>query len=554
MNRLFTSIFWVMAVGSLRAEFRFIPVTEKAGIDVRHRDGRTGQRYFIETIGSGAAWLDYDNDGDLDLYLVNAGDAPFAENRVPEHGKNRLYRNRGDGTFEDVTDKGGVGDTGYGVSATAADYDNDGWIDLFVTNYGKTLLYRNRGDGTFEDVTEKAGVADSRWSTAAAFGDVDNDGDLDLYVVFYCVWDLSRHKICHEQEVPIYCGPEYFEGDSDRLFRNNGDGTFSDMTREAGIHDVNGKGLGVLLADLDDDGDLDIYVANDGTPNFLFRNDGSGKFEEIGWMAGVDTDENGNPQGSMGIALGDINRDGRGDLVVTNFQRQYNTVYRNDGEGFFSDISFVAGMGSSLPNVSWGTHLGDFDSDGFLDLFIANGHIQDNVEQYDKTTSSAQRNRLLRNTGDGRFVDVTDSSGEGLQIVKMSRGAAFADYDNDGDLDVLVQNANDFPDLLRNDTPQGHFVRVLLEGRQSNRNGIGARVTLFTPDGKKQVAQVSSGNSYASQNEYTLHFGLGDLPAAERLEVRWPSGIVDVVENPPVDRPFRVVEGTNTVAAETFRR
>jgi len=369
------------------------------------------------------------------------------------------------------------------------------------------------------------------------------------YVVFYCLWDVTRHKICHEQGYEIYCGPEYFEADSDRLYRNNGDGTFTDITREAGVYETGGKGLGVVFTDFDDDGDLDIYVANDGTPNFLFKNDGTGHFEEVGWMAGVDTDESGNAQGSMGIAVGDYDRDGRLDLVVTNFQRQYNTLYRNDGEGFFSDRSFVAGLGQSLPNVSWGTHLFDVDSDGWLDLFIANGHIQDNIELFDKTTSSAQQNFLYRNTHDGRFVNVTDSSGEGMRIVKMSRGAAFGDYDNDGDVDILVQNANDTPDLLRNDTPQGHFIRVALEGRRSNRNGIGARLTLTAEDGSKQIEEVRSGGSYASQNEFTVHFGLGSATRASRLEIRWPSGVVDVIENPPVDRPFRVVEGTNAVAS-----
>jgi hypothetical protein len=530
------------------SSFAFAAVTQQAGIEFRHQDGRTGRRYFIETIGSGAAWFDYDNDGWLDLYLVNSGDTPDAADRVPEHGKNRLYRNLHDGRFEDVTDRAGVGDTGYGVGVCAGDYDNDGWTDLFVTNYGKTILYHNNGDGTFTDVADKAGVRDTRWSSSAAFGDIDNDGDLDLYVVFYCLWDFQRHKVCHEQGYEIYCGPEYFEADSDRLYRNNGDGTFTDITREAGVYETGGKGLGVAFADLDDDGDLDIYVANDGTPNFLFQNDGTGKFQDVGWMVGVDTDESGNAQGSMGIAVGDYNRDGRLDLVITNFQRQYNTVYRNDGEGFFSDTSFVAGMGQSLPNVSWGTRLFDVDSDGWLDLFIANGHIQDNIEEFDKTSSSAQRNFLFRNTRDGRFVNVTDTSGDGMHIVKMSRGVAFGDYDNDGDVDVLVQNANDTPDLLRNDTPQGHYVRVLLEGQRSNRNGIGARLTL-TVDGQKQKEEIRSGGSYASQSEFTAHFGVGTSASASRLEVRWPSGVVDIIENPPVDTPFRVVEGTNTVVA-----
>ncbi|MBM3215973.1 CRTAC1 family protein [Candidatus Poribacteria bacterium] len=523
-------------------DVRFTDATVSSGIDFRHFDGRSGERYFIETIGSGCAWIDYDNDGWLDAYLVSAADFPTSAEPTTDLPRNRLYRNQGDGTFRDVTDAAGVGDTGYGTGVCAGDYDNDGWTDLFVTNYGKTILYRNQGDGTFRDVTVAAGVADPRWSTAAAFGDIDNDGDLDLYVVFYCKWDLSRNTTCEEQGVPIYCGPEAYEGDADRLFRNNGDGTFTDITREAGVYQPGGKGLGVRFTDVDDDGDVDIYVANDGTPNFLFINDGSAHFEEMAWMAGVDADENGNPQGSMGVAVGDYDRDGRLDIVVTNFQRQYNTVYHNDGSGFYRDASFTSGLGATLPNVSWGTALFDADNDGWLDLFIANGHIQDLVDEYDATTSYAQRNSLYRNRRDATFEDISGDAGSGIALVKVSRGTAFGDYDNDGDIDILVSNAHDTADLLRNDSERGNYLLVSLEGRQSNWLGIGARLTA-TVGGSSLRTEVCSGGSYISQNDVRAHFGLGDAVQVDRLEIRWPSGIVDVLENVAANRQIRVVEG-----------
>jgi hypothetical protein len=522
--------------------FRFTRVTQEAAVDFVHTDGRTGALYFVETIGSGAAFVDYDNDGWLDIYLVNAGESPHAPDRNPDSGKNRLYRNNRDGSFSDVTDRAGVGHTGYGTGVCAADFDNDGWTDLFVTNYGATVLYRNSGDGTFSDVAERAGVSDRRWSAGAAFGDIDRDGDLDLYVAFYCKWDLTIHHVCHEQGVEIYCGPEEFTGDADRLFRNNGDGTFTDITRESGVYDPDGKGLGVVFADYDDDGDLDIYVANDGTPNNLYRNRGDGNFEDVAWFAGVDADDAGNAQGSMGIAVGDYDRDGRLDIGVTNFQRQYNTIYRNDGGGFFADVSFPAGMGASLPLVSWGAAFFDADSDGWLDLFIANGHIQERVGEYDPTTSYAQRNSLYQNLRDGAFRDVTAESADGMRIVKVSRGVAFGDYDNDGDVDILVSNANDTPDLLRNDSPQGNWLLVGLVGVQSNRGAIGARVTAFLDSGRL-VAEVRSGDSYLSQNDLRVHFGLGAETSVRRLEVRWPSGVVDVVEDAPAGQVLRIAEG-----------
>jgi hypothetical protein len=522
-------------------QVRFSSVASEAGITFRHVDGRSGRKYFVETIGSGCAFVDFDNDGDIDIYLVNAADLPGFQSASPP--RNALYRNNGDGTFTFVTEKAGVGHTGYGAGVSAGDYNNDGFVDLYVTNFGPNVLYRNNGDGTFADVTAEAGVGDARWSAGSAFADYDNDGFLDLYVANYCEFTLEKHKTCHEQGVEVYCGPEEFSGVPDTLYRNNGDGTFTDVTRPAGVYDPDGKGMGVIWADYDNDDDLDIFVANDGTENCLYRNNGDGTFTDVAWMAGVESDERGNPQGSMGVDFGDYNNDGLLDLVVTNFQRQLNMVYRNDDEGFFSDVSFIAGMGYSLPDVSWGTGFFDFDNDGLRDLFIANGHIQDEIERYDKSATYLQLNQLHINLGDGRFAKVTADAGPGLQIRKASRGAAFGDYDNDGDIDILVSNAHDAPDLLRNETANdNHWATIKTVGVKSNRDGVGAKIIVQTGD-LTQLAFVRSGASYMSQNDMRVHFGLGKATQIDRLEIRWPSGVIDRMLNAPVDQVISVTEG-----------
>jgi enediyne biosynthesis protein E4 len=520
----------------------FTDISAQSGVDFRHTDGRTGELHFPETIGSGCALFDYDNDGWLDLYLVNAGDAPGREGRDAAAGANRLYRNAGDGTFIDVTDAAGVGDTGYGVGVCVGDYDNDGWEDLFVTGFGGTTLYRNRGNGEFDDVTASAGVYVDRWTTAAAFGDLDADGDLDLYVARYCVWTLDEHRVCHEHGHDVYCGPEEFEGDADVLFINRGDGTFEDATQRARVTGADGKGLGVLILDHDGDGDEDIYVACDGTPNLLYSSLGDGTFEDVGWLVGTDGDDAGNPQGSMGVDFGDYNGDGLLDLIVTNFQRQYNTVYRNDGDGFFADVSFIVGLGQTLPDVSWGTAFFDADNDGWSDLFVANGHIQTNIADYDPTSTYRQRNRLYRNSGSSGFVDVTSTAGDGLQPVKASRGTAFGDIDNDGDVDVVVSNASDAPDILRNDTVGGAYLLVDLVGRRSNASGIGAHVRASAGD-LRIVKEARSGGSYVSHNDLRVHIGLGSTTSVDLLEVTWPSGVVDTMRDVAANRQVRVVEG-----------
>ncbi len=521
---------------------RFTDVTAASGVDFRHTDGRAGDLYFIETIGSGCALFDFDNDGWLDIYFVNAGETPWRADRDESAGANRLYRNNGDGTFTDSTQEAGVGDTGYGVGVCVGDYDNDGWPDMYITGYGGTTLYRNLGDGTFEDATQAAGAHVDRWTTAATFADIDADGYLDLYVTRYCKWAPDDHHVCHEYGNDVYCGPEEFQGDADALLMNRGDGTFEDVTERAGIAGDAGKGLGVLVLDYDGDGDRDIYVANDGTPNLLYSNLGDGAFEEVAWLAGVDGDDAGAPQGSMGVDFGDYDGDGLRDLVVTNFQRQYNTLYRNDAEGFFADVSFIAGLGRSLPDVSWGTAFFDADNDGWQDLFVANGHIHANIADYDPTTSYAQRNRLYRNTGGAGFKDVTASAGDGLAIRKVSRGAAFGDIDNDGDLDIVVSNADDTPDILRNDASERASLTVQLVGTTSNVSAIGAEVRATVGD-VRIIKETRSGGSYVSQNDARVHIGAGVSDVVHRVEVRWPSGVVDVLVDVPTRQQIRIVEG-----------
>ncbi|MDE0424189.1 MAG: CRTAC1 family protein [Candidatus Poribacteria bacterium] len=507
----------------------FTAVTEEAGIQFQHVDGRSGQRYFLETVGSGVAFFDYDDDGLLDIYFVNSADLPGSHS--PTLPTNRLYHNNGDGTFTDVTEQVGVGDTGYGAACAAADYDNDGDLDLYVTNFGANVLYRNNGDSTFTDVTQYAGVGDNRWSLGCAFADYDSDGFVDLYVANYIDFDFETHINCTQKGVATYCPPESFEGSPDTLYRNNGDGTFTDVTTTAGVYNKDGKGMGVVFGDYDNDGDVDCYVGNDAGENFLYHNNGDGTFTNVGWMAGVEADENGNVQGTMGVDFGDYDNDGRLDLIAVNYQQQPNALYRNDNGSFFTDVSFVAGMAESLPYVGWGADFFDVDNDGDKDLLIANGHLQDTVEQYDDTTTYPQQNYLLINNGQGRFVNVSMKAGSGLQAREVSRGLATGDYDNDGDLDVLISNANDTPQLLRNDSENhGNWILIHTIGTRSNRAGIGARVKIQTGD-SIQIDEVRGGSGYLSQNDLRLHFGIGTHKRIDSIEVSWPSGVVDTIRD-----------------------
>lgn len=507
---------------------RFTDVTARLGIEFRHANGESGQKYFIEPIGSGVALFDFDNDGDLDLYLVNGTDLPG--HTSPVLPTNRLYRNDGD-IFADVTLEASVGDTGYGLGCCVGDYNNDGFTDLYVTNYGANVLYRNNGDGTFTDVANVAGVAGNHFSSGCAFVDIDADGYLDLYVVNYVQFDLETNPECTRQGVRTYCTPEALQGATDILYRNNGDGTFTDVTAKAGIGGADGKGLGIVCGDIDNDGDVDIFVANDTTPNFLYRNDSDTaiRMTEDALFAGVALSEEGRAYSGMGANLGDFDNDGYLDIVITNFQDQTNSLYHNAQSGFFNEMSFAKGIGErSLPYLAWGVDFIDFNNDGWLDLFVANGHLDDNVAEIDPIGTYAQPNQLFLSNRGLNFVEFVDAA---IADQKVSRGTAFGDIDNDGDVDIVVSNLKDTPTLLRNDSDKtSRWLSVKLVGTHCNRDAIGARVTVVSGN-LTQIREVKSGSGYLSQNDLRLHFGLGDATRVDRLTVRWLCGKVQTLQN-----------------------
>lgn len=435
-------------------KIRFIDVAGQAGISAKNVSGSKEKQYIVETLGAGAAWFDYDLDSDMDLYLVNGSSLDHLSSHT-NRATNLLYRNNGDGTFTDVTREAGVGHTGWGFGCAVADVDNDGDKDLFVTNFGPNVLYRNNGDGTFTDITQDAGVGDDGWGTGAAFGDYDSDGYVDLFVTNYLEFDpnnLPDDRYCQWKGTRVMCGPEGFPKAKSILYRNNGNGTFTDVTDLAGIARVEGYGLGVVFGDYDGDGDADIYVANDSTPNFLFRNNGDGTFTDVGLEAGVAYSDEGREQAGMGTDFGDFDNDGDEDLFITNFSDDYNTLYRNEGGFFFIDVSAQSGISrSSYYTLGWGTQFFDYDNDGDQDIFVANGHVYPQVDVSDPMTSYKQKNHLFRNEGNGKFVEVSASSGKGMHTIRSSRAAAFADYDDDGDIDIFVINENDLHNFLRND-------------------------------------------------------------------------------------------------------
>ncbi len=511
---------------------QFVDVTQAAGIHWKHTDGRSGQKYFMETLGSGAAFFDYDADGDADLYFVNGAPLPgYVPEEIPT---NRFYRNNGDSTFTDVTEIAGVGDTGYGHGCTVGDYNNDGQLDLYVTNYGINRLYRNNGDGTFTDVAEAAGVTEPRWSTSCAFADYDRDGNLDLYVVNYIVFDIAENPWCglKEKGIRAYCEPDNFPAQSDTLFRNNGDGTFTDVTKSAGIYNTTGKGLGVVWGDYDNDGILDIYVANDSTENLFYRNNGDGTFEEVGFMVGVALSEDGAPENGMGTAFGDWNNDGWFDLTVTNYAQQTNTLYHNDTDGFFTDATATTKTAQvTYPYLGWATAFIDYDHDGYQDLFVANGHLHDNLFELGQEGTYGQRNLLFKNNHDGTFTESSETLGPGMKLEDVSRGATFADYDLDGDIDIVVTNSNAPPRLLRNDGGnRNNWLQIRLLATNGSTDAIGTRVAITT-SGLTQTREVRSGDGYLSQCDLTLHFGIGDYESVDSITVRWQSGMEQQIKD-----------------------
>ena len=519
-------------------------VTGRTGITFRHTDGSGGRRYIVETVTAGLALFDYDGDGYVDVYFLNG--APLRGTQVDRLPRNALYRNEGGFRFADVTDKAGVGDTGFGLGVAAADYDNDGDQDLYVNNYGPNVLYRNNGDGTFTDVTEEAGVANGhKVGAGVCFLDVDADGDLDLYAANYVDFTYENHLPRTVDGYPTYGSPMDYPPVPDTLFRNNGDGTFTDVSIESGVGEHAGTGMGMVSADYDNDGDTDVFVVNDVAGNFFFENDGTGKFQEVGVISGLAFNVNGQQLGSMGVDCADYDNDGWLDFFMTDYSGELPVLYKNLGHGLLEDVTLTTGAGAgSLPHVNWGTGFVDFDNDGDRDLFVACGHLQANVELFEPASAYLVRNILLMNTGDGKFVDVSDRCGSGLSVKLSSRGAAFDDLDNDGDLDAVILNSRRRPTILRNDSPNDHhWLQIRLRGLTRNRDGVGAHVKVVA-GGLALVDEVHSGRGYQSHYGMRLHFGLGPRDRVDRVEVRWIGGGVDVLKNVGVDQLLTIEQGS----------
>jgi hypothetical protein len=526
----------------------FAEIARQAGLNTIVVSGDSREkRFLLESVGGGLAVIDYDNDGWMDLYIVNGGTVEGVRAKTNKH-RNVLYKNNRNGTFTDVTALARVrGNGDWGKGALAADFNNDGWQDLYVTNYGPNILYLNNGNGAFIDVTAKAGVGDPRWSSAAAAADYDRDGDLDLFVVNYLDYDINRlpvaGKFCSYRGIPVACGPRGLKGAGDSLYRNNGDGTFTDVSERAGVSDREGYyGLGCAWGDYDNDGDPDLFVANDTTPNYLYRNNGDGTFTDVGVSSGVAFSEDGREQAGMGVEFEDLNNDGWLDIFVTNFSDDHNTLHRNTGKGHFVDDSFTSGVAAdSWRDLSWGTGFYDFNNDGFKDIFVANGHIYPQVDRYGLNISYRQQNKFYLNDGKGKLLNVNSKAGAAFQSAKSHRGAAFADFNNDGWMDVAVVALDDYPSLLINQGVSGyHWILVRLSGT-SNRFGVGARVSVKT-EGMVQIREMKAGDSFASSNDPRAHFGLGKISTIQELTVSWPSGKVSKLTGVPTDRQITIEE------------
>jgi len=509
---------WTAAVGLACAGFlssaaakcpiQLSDITNQTGITFKHTDGSSGRYHIMETVSAGLALFDYDGDGDVDIYFLNGSPLPGKQSKVSP--LNALYRNDGKWKFTDVTNKAGVGDTGYGLGVAVGDYDNDGDPDIYLNNYGPNVMYRNNGDGTFVDVTKEAGVGNGRKVGAGAcFLDMDADGDLDLYVANYLAFSNDTHAKVQALTKLMYAVPRYYQPVPDTLYRNNGNGTFTDVSTDSGVGAHAGWGMGMICSDYDNDNDTDVFIANDVWANYLFQNDGNGHFDEVGLMAGVAYDAVGQAQAGMGVDCADYDNDGWLDFYLTNYQNEQSTLYKNLGDAMLEDVTLVTGAGAGTRNkVTWGNSFVDFDNDGQRDIFVACGHLQDNIEQFDDASTYHQRNILLLNTGNGKFVDVSDECGDGLKVDLSSRGAGFDDLDNDGDIDVVILN--------------------------SRRKVVAGNLT--------QIDEVHSGRGYQSHYGTRLHFGLGKRDRVDRVEVRWIAGGVDVVRNVEVDQVLSITE------------
>jgi enediyne biosynthesis protein E4 len=532
----------------------FVDITARTGVRFQYQSSHTSKKYLLETMGPGVALFDYDNDGRLDLFLVNG--APLADptpkGAIPQKTGpqywNRLYHQKADGTFEDVTEKAGLQGTGYGMGVAVGDYDNDGFEDLYVTAYGGNKLYHNNGDGTFTDVTAKAGVAGEGWSTAAAWVDLDQDGLLDLVVLRYLTWDFDDIWCGeHKEGYRSYCHPDWFKPISPFVFHNNGNGTFTEVASKIGLSKP-AKGLGLAIADYDHDGHIDLFVANDSMVEFLYHNKGGGNFEEVGLMSEIAVDGDGRTYAGMGVDFSDYNNDGLPDIIVTTLANQMYALYQNKGEGSFSYATQSTGIGRmTLTHSGWGVRLFDYDNDGWKDLLIAQGHDLDTIELTHPNLRYRETMLLAHNSGKG-FVDVSARSGVVFQKSWVARGLAIGDLDNDGKLDAVV-TTNDGPAyILHNETPQaGHWLLLKLVGHRSNRDGIGAEIRITTSAGQ-QMATVSTASSYLSSGDKRVHFGLGSETVVREIEIRWPSGVVQKLKDVKADQILQVDEPATSPA------
>jgi hypothetical protein len=560
---LFLLLFLFIAGGTPRSHAQSAPgtavqftnVTKQAGIKFVHYKGNNGMAVIREEFGPGVCVADFDGDGFQDIYFVNGRDL-YNRGIVV---RNALYRNNGDGTFADMTDKAGVPGTGFGLGCVWGDYDNDGFPDLYVTQFGKNVLYHNNGNGTFTDVTEKAGVAavesGTQFHAGATFFDYDRDGRLDLYVGGYVTFGPNSLKYCKFAEALTNCPPSVYHGSPDMLYHNNGDGTFTNVTSAAGIFQPEGKNLSVGAADYDNDGWPDLFVANDGLNAYLYHNEHNGTFNEIALLSGMALTGRGNIMAAMCISLGDYDNDGWLDLYISDFQKNSDHIWHNDGKGVFEEVSDQAGITAPTHDVlSFGGGFFDYDNDGWLDLFIANGHVYPEVEQVSPEIHYKQINSLFHNQGDGKFVETTKLAGNGFQTPYAARGVAFADFDNDGFMDLVVGNNDDPPLLLHNDGGTGnHFLNFKLVGTKSNRDGMGARIRVQA-GGISQIREIAGGGSYLSQSDLRANFGLAKAVVAETVEIKWPSGQQQVFHNVEADKFYLVEEGRERLDLQKFGR
>lgn len=535
---------------------QLVDITAKTGIHFTHLSS-PNKKYIVESMSGGVALIDYDRDGWPDIFFTNAPDV--AMSLAGTKARSALYHNNRDGTFTDVTDKAGVGYPCWAMGATVSDYNNDGWPDLLVSCFGGVVLYRNNGDGTFTDVTKQSGLSsDAGWAMGASFGDYDNDGFVDLFVPHYVDLNLNdlpalgSKKTCMFHEIPVQCGPRGLLGSPDNLYHNNGNGTFTDVSKQAGVDDAQKYfGLTSVWSDFNDDGKLDLLVANDGEPNYLYRNDGGGKFTDVAYQAGIAVNQDGYEQANMGVALGDYLHTGRFSVAITHFSEEYTALFRNDGDFNFTDVSHQAGIAlATAPYVGWGDAFFDLKNDGWPDLFLVNGHVYPQVDTKDIGTKYREPKLLFQNQHDGTFRDISKLAGPAIQIPQVSRGLAAGDLFNDGHLELVVENIEGSPMILRTEGgPKNHWISFELAGTKSNRLALNGRVRV-TAGSLVQLGEVLSGGSYLSQNDLRLHFGLGQHNKVDSVEITWPSGEKETLKDLAADHFYFVLEGQGVVPRE----